>query len=129
MYKVSGMYYAMMLDDLKVTARLAHLGLREDELGAALPAFEQMLDYFAVMQTADGSSSAPVDGTAGIEAVHSDLVLSVHQCNNNNLLNNNNNNNAVNTAINHNENPRANNNLLNQAGERNGNFIVVPNVL
>jgi Asp-tRNA(Asn)/Glu-tRNA(Gln) amidotransferase C subunit len=117
----------MKLDDLKVTARLAHLGLSEEDLGSALPAFEQMLDYFAVMQTVDGSM-AGTTGTADIEAVHSDLVLSVHQFNNNSLTHSANFN-SPNNPGNHNDNPIANHNLLNQAGERNGNFIVVPNVL
>lgn len=120
----------MKLDDLQVTARLAHLGLGEADLRAALPAFEQMLDYFAVMQTADGSVSGDSAGKAHITAVHSDLVVSVHQFNNNNpshntLLNNN----SPNNQGNHNDNNLSNNNLINQAGERNGNFIVVPNVL
>lgn len=118
-----------MLEDLKVTAQLAHLGLGEEDLQAALPAFEQMLDYFAVMQTADGSIPGAAAGTADIEAVHSDLVLSIHQAKNNNVSNNPANMNSPNNSGNHNENILANNNLLNQAGERNGNFIVVPNVL
>ncbi|AEJ19137.1 hypothetical protein [Gracilinema caldarium] len=120
----------MKLDDLKVTARLSHLGLNEEDLGAALPAFEQMLDYFAVMQTADGSI-ADTTGTADITAVHSDVVVSIHQFNNNNSPANaaNLTINALNNVGNHSENQPNNNDLLNQAGERNGNFIVVPNVL
>jgi hypothetical protein len=120
----------MKIEDLKVTARLAHLGLSEEDLGAALPAFEQMLDYFAVMQTADGSR-ADSSGSADIKAVHSDLVLSIHQFNNANFPANSTNldTNSLNNSGNHNENQAFNNNLLNQAGERNGNFIVVPNVL
>lgn len=121
----------MKLEDLKVTARLAHLGLSDDELSAALPTFEQMLNYFAVMQTAD-VLTAGTTGSVDIKRVHSDLVLSIHH-NTNNLTNNFSANSAnsycANNPANHNENQLANNNLLNQANERNGNFIVVPNVL
>ncbi len=120
----------MKLDDLQVTARLAHLGLGDADLRAALPAFEQMLDYFAVMQTADGSVPSEDAGTAHITAVHSDLVVPVRQFNNNNASNNSLlNNNSLSNQGNHNEANLPNNNLINQAGERNGNFIVVPNVL
>ena len=53
----------MTIEDLKETAALARLNLDEEELTAAFSnrmsaAFEQMLDYFAVMQTADEDKAA-----------------------------------------------------------------------
>jgi aspartyl-tRNA(Asn)/glutamyl-tRNA(Gln) amidotransferase subunit C len=112
----------MNIEDLKETAALAHLNLEEGELVAAFPAFEQMLGFFAAMQAADGDRAAfPVaalsggsagdsagpEGSAPVESgffrADSDLSHSA---------------------------PRASqDNLLNNAGERDGRFIVVPNVL
>ncbi|MFQ3547375.1 MAG: hypothetical protein SNJ56_03480 [Termitinemataceae bacterium] len=128
----------MLLDDLQVTARLAHLGLSEDELRAALPAFEQMLEYFARMQGAliQGEHGSGLDSSS----VHSDLVISSETLQNNNPaagnnLNNSNNlsNNPSNHPLNNPLNAHQLNNavsaLLDQAGERNGPFIVIPNVL
>jgi len=43
----------MDLQELEETAQLAHLNLGKDELAAALPAFEQMIGFFAAMQEAD----------------------------------------------------------------------------
>jgi aspartyl-tRNA(Asn)/glutamyl-tRNA(Gln) amidotransferase subunit C len=43
----------MTRDDLKVTAELAHLNLKDEELDAAFPSFQEMLGYFAAMQAAD----------------------------------------------------------------------------
>jgi aspartyl-tRNA(Asn)/glutamyl-tRNA(Gln) amidotransferase subunit C len=109
----------MKIEDLQETARLAHLNLDEKELTGAFPAFEQMLGFFAAMQAADedaGAFSASVSSlnepqwTAGSGHFRSDTV----QTNSNN--------------------PPCppgglNENLLNNAGERDGRFIVVPNVL
>lgn len=46
------------MDDLEVTAALAHLDLKEEELAAALPAFERMLTYFSAMREADSDEAA-----------------------------------------------------------------------
>jgi aspartyl-tRNA(Asn)/glutamyl-tRNA(Gln) amidotransferase subunit C len=48
----------MILDDLAVTAALAHLDLKEEELAAALPSFERMLAYFSAMREADSDEAA-----------------------------------------------------------------------
>jgi aspartyl-tRNA(Asn)/glutamyl-tRNA(Gln) amidotransferase subunit C len=58
----------MNIEDLKETAALAHLNLEEAELEKAFPAFEQMLGFFAAMQAADGDKAAfpaPVKEGAG----------------------------------------------------------------
>jgi aspartyl-tRNA(Asn)/glutamyl-tRNA(Gln) amidotransferase subunit C len=65
----------MNIEDLRETAALAHLNLDERELSGAFPAFEEMLGFFAAMRTADREASptpgAPAAGEtppAGISA-------------------------------------------------------------
>ncbi|MDR2053639.1 MAG: aspartyl/glutamyl-tRNA amidotransferase subunit C [Treponema sp.] len=107
----------MNIEDLKETAALAHLNLEEAELEAAFPAFEQMLGFFAAMQAADKDDAAfpvPVGGNAGLsppvesgffrpDADNPDAAGSS----------------GADTAS----------GLLDNAGERDGSFVVVPNVL
>jgi len=47
----------MDIRELEETAQLAHLNLGKDELAAALPAFEQMIGFFAAMQEADNDAA------------------------------------------------------------------------
>jgi aspartyl-tRNA(Asn)/glutamyl-tRNA(Gln) amidotransferase subunit C len=112
----------MNIDDLQETARLAHLNLDEAELAASFPAFEQMLGFFAAMQAADEDREAfpweaasRGDGFSGVSrTVTSDHFRSDNQHPDNDS-----------TAD-----PQGlNENLLNNAGDRDGRFIVVPNVL
>jgi aspartyl-tRNA(Asn)/glutamyl-tRNA(Gln) amidotransferase subunit C len=109
----------MKIEDLQETARLAHLNPDEKELTGAFPAFEQMLGFFAAMQAADedaGAFSVSISSlnepqwTAGSGHFRSDAVQ-----------NNANNSPCLSGSLNE--------NLLNNAGERDGRFIVVPNVL
>jgi aspartyl-tRNA(Asn)/glutamyl-tRNA(Gln) amidotransferase subunit C len=61
----------MTIEDLKETAALARLNMDEAELSAAFPAFEQMLGFFAVMQAADADEAAfgaPLKGPAAAGA-------------------------------------------------------------
>jgi aspartyl-tRNA(Asn)/glutamyl-tRNA(Gln) amidotransferase subunit C len=101
----------MNIEDLKETAALAHLNLGEAELEAAFPAFEQMLGFFAAMQAADGDEAAfpvPVGGSAGLSRpVDSGFFRSDVDSS------------GVAGAS----------GLLDNAGERDGSFVVVPNVL
>jgi aspartyl-tRNA(Asn)/glutamyl-tRNA(Gln) amidotransferase subunit C len=55
----------MEIEDLQVTAQLAHLNMGEEDLAAAFPAFEQMLGFFAAMQAADHDAGAFPAGFAG----------------------------------------------------------------
>ncbi|MDR1866745.1 MAG: aspartyl/glutamyl-tRNA amidotransferase subunit C [Treponema sp.] len=90
----------MDIKDLKETAALAHLNLSEEELLAAFPAFEEMLGFFAVMHAAD--SDPPVfSGTGTVSSPHfrSDSVAEDSLS------------------------------VLERAGETDGSFIVIPNVL
>ncbi|MDR2096319.1 MAG: aspartyl/glutamyl-tRNA amidotransferase subunit C [Treponema sp.] len=113
----------MTIEDLKETAALAHLNLSEEELAASFPAFEQMLGFFAAMQAADEdreSFPAGISGGADVPSVssesssHSRSVLSAH-FRSDNLPN-------PGDAVE----PEA---MLDNAGERDGRFVVIPNVL
>ena len=118
----------MKIEDLQETARLAHLNLDEGELAGAFPAFEQMLTFFAAMEAADEdafSFSAPIsqgnEGQWTADSRHfrpDEAPFGPHRHNPPN--------NQYHTRIPSNG---FNENLLNNAGERDGRFIVVPNVL
>jgi len=104
-----------------VTASLAHLDLSDDEVAAALPAFELMLEYFAAMKAADEDADA-----FGVSIMDIQPSAQDSQFGNRvrlDLLSNQNNN--------QNSNPLSNlaNELVNRAPERENNFIVIPNVL
>jgi aspartyl-tRNA(Asn)/glutamyl-tRNA(Gln) amidotransferase subunit C len=113
----------MTTDELRETAALAHLKLGDDELAAALPAFEQMLGYFAAMQAADGdeslfpgaapASSVPAGQNAGARTVCSGCFRADDAG-------------FGNSGI---PSKNLNENLLNNSGERDGRFLVIPNVL
>jgi aspartyl-tRNA(Asn)/glutamyl-tRNA(Gln) amidotransferase subunit C len=113
----------MDIADLKETAALARLTLNEAELTAAFPAFEEMLGFFAAMQAADGlavngqaANGQAADG--GAEARTFETMVPPRPA-----------------EFFRPDNPphslcRVNpENLLNNAGERDGRFIVAPNVL
>jgi aspartyl-tRNA(Asn)/glutamyl-tRNA(Gln) amidotransferase subunit C len=116
----------MDIEDLDVTAHLAHLNLDEGELAAAFPAFEQMLGFFAAMQAADGDTAAFPASLSGPSArpdaagANARTVSSGHFRPDGPGIQN------PHTA--HNNQPPARN-LVDNAGERDGRFIVVPNVL
>jgi aspartyl-tRNA(Asn)/glutamyl-tRNA(Gln) amidotransferase subunit C len=114
----------MTIEDLKETAALAHLNLSEEELAASFPAFEQMLGFFAAMQAADEDSEsfpASMSGSKDVPSVsvesvpHSRAVMSTH-FRADNLPN------PFEDAVE----PEA---MLDNAGERDGRFVVIPNVL
>jgi aspartyl-tRNA(Asn)/glutamyl-tRNA(Gln) amidotransferase subunit C len=102
----------MKIEDLQETAALAHLNLDEAELAAAFPAFEQMLGFFAAMQAADEDKAAfPVPVSNTPRTVESGFFRP-----------------DINNSPSNNPSEAASV-LLNNAGERDGRFIVVPNVL
>jgi aspartyl-tRNA(Asn)/glutamyl-tRNA(Gln) amidotransferase subunit C len=107
----------MKIEDLKETAELAHLNLGDEELAAAFPAFEQMLGYFAAMQAADSdtqafpaglSSSLSSGQAANARTVTSAFFRPDAPAENGKDLNE---------------------NILKNAGDRDGRFLVIPNVL
>jgi aspartyl-tRNA(Asn)/glutamyl-tRNA(Gln) amidotransferase subunit C len=104
----------MELKDLRETAALAHLNLSEQELSAAFPAFEEMLGYFALMQAADSETTGPAPGISAVART----VASGHFRGDQGGA----------PA----PNPPGEDRIeamLNSAGERDGRFVVVPNVL
>ncbi|MDR1218515.1 MAG: aspartyl/glutamyl-tRNA amidotransferase subunit C [Treponema sp.] len=113
----------MNIKDLQETAALAHLNLTDEELTAAFPAFEQMLGFFAAMQSADNDAEAFSVSIAGLShqthTVSSDFfredVLQAAP--------------LEGAARDKNEKLLENEALLNNAGERDGRFVVIPNVL
>jgi aspartyl-tRNA(Asn)/glutamyl-tRNA(Gln) amidotransferase subunit C len=121
----------MNIEDLKVTAQLAHLNLNEGELAASFPAFEQMLGFFAAMQAAGEDTAAFADSFSlqtGAAGANARTVRAGHF-----RSDAHNPNNAHTTASNGLNQPviRApiDNDLIDNAGERDGRFIVIPNVL
>jgi aspartyl-tRNA(Asn)/glutamyl-tRNA(Gln) amidotransferase subunit C len=125
----------MKIEDLQITAQLAHLNMGEEELAAAFPAFEQMLGFFAAMQAADNDTSAFPAGFsvensgAGSpdrfrSADHFRSDIPDHNPNNSQ--------NTVSQGLNSDRfrsDETLVSNLLNNAGDRDGRFIVIPNVL
>jgi aspartyl-tRNA(Asn)/glutamyl-tRNA(Gln) amidotransferase subunit C len=109
----------MKIEDLRETAALAHLNLTEEELTASFPAFEQMLGFFAAMQAADedraagfppveaGGNFSGITGSAGSGHFRSDGACQNNSADSQDHLRD----------------------LLDNAGDRDGRFIVVPNVL
>ena len=100
----------MDIRDLQETANLAHLNLSEEELQAAFPAFEEMLSFFAAMQTADLEDSV----------VHTEGMAASAR--------------TVNSGYFRPDSPKPrieglSEAMLQKAGERDGSFIVIPNVL
>jgi aspartyl-tRNA(Asn)/glutamyl-tRNA(Gln) amidotransferase subunit C len=116
----------MDLKELEETAQLAHLNVSKDELAAALPAFEQMIGFFAAMQDADSAafgSAAGVQQLSAGQAAGARLVGADHFRNDDETGAGNAAYNGAGSAADRNE------QMLNNAGERDGRFIVIPNVL
>ncbi|MDR0561165.1 MAG: aspartyl/glutamyl-tRNA amidotransferase subunit C [Spirochaetaceae bacterium] len=101
----------MKIEDLQETAQLAHLTMDERELAGAFPAFEEMLGFFAAMQSADADADAFPEETG----VSRSAVASEH------FRQDNPDNPALSLPL--------NGSLLDNAGERDGNFVVMPHVL
>ncbi|GMO53343.1 MAG: hypothetical protein Ta2G_11260 [Termitinemataceae bacterium] len=104
------------IGELKTTAVLAHLNMSEDALKKTHPSFEEMLGFFEAMKKADTDSEAfctpinslPVQTIQGDSEFFRHDELSANQ----------------NTAEN-----KLNETLLDNCGEKDTNFFVVPNVL
>ena len=104
------------MQELQQTAELAHLNLSERELAAAFPAFVQMLGYFAAMQAADNDPSlAPAGHTEGMAASARQASAAWFRADT-----------AHPAAYSPDDLPES---MLEQSGERDGRFVVIPNVL
>jgi aspartyl-tRNA(Asn)/glutamyl-tRNA(Gln) amidotransferase subunit C len=107
----------MDISELEVTASLAHVGFSHDELEAAFPAFRQMLGYFEAMRAAD-TDDAAFDGPLASLAPQRPIVQSPHFRAD-----------AVATATATAEVTASGDALLQNPGETDGRFVVIPNVL
>jgi aspartyl-tRNA(Asn)/glutamyl-tRNA(Gln) amidotransferase subunit C len=114
----------MNIEDLRETAALAHLNLGDGELAAAFPAFEQMLGYFAAMQAADRDEAAAGASGGGAEAVPPGLSALARTVSSGHFRRDN-----PNTGIPGNSPEDMSGLLIDNSGERDGRFVVVPNVL
>jgi aspartyl-tRNA(Asn)/glutamyl-tRNA(Gln) amidotransferase subunit C len=102
----------MKIEDLQETANLAHLNLRDDELAAAFPSFEQMLGFFAAMQAADKDIDAFSVSITGLSRQARIVESGFFRKDESDSA------------------PRVTGDvLISNAGERDGRFILVPNVL
>jgi aspartyl-tRNA(Asn)/glutamyl-tRNA(Gln) amidotransferase subunit C len=109
----------MKIEDLQETAALAHLNMDEKELAGAFSAFEQMIGYFAAMQAADrdgASFTASITGGTEGMAASSRIVESGYFRQD-----------RMGQAENDSED--LSEKLLEKAGDRDGRFVVIPNVL
>ena len=111
----------MTIEELKETAAMAHLNSKESEMAALLPAFSQMLDFFDKMQDADGDKAAFPAGLRPVSAAMAGASGNYRNVNcgfyrDRKLAN------EKNSA-------GFTESLLDNAGERDGRFLVVPNVL
>jgi aspartyl-tRNA(Asn)/glutamyl-tRNA(Gln) amidotransferase subunit C len=107
----------MTIDDLITTASLARLRLDKAELEKAFPAFEQMVSFFADMQDADEDTAAfgsPIEGLSR-DARECDPALFRKD-------------DAAGADV-YNPGFSLNEAFLENTGERDGPFMVVPNVL
>ncbi|MCL1836694.1 MAG: aspartyl/glutamyl-tRNA amidotransferase subunit C [Treponema sp.] len=103
----------MELTDLKETAELARLNLGDNELKTIFPAFEEMASFFAVMQDADADNALPAAaGITGGMAASSKPAGAGYL--------------RLDAADGEEDGSES---LLSQAPERDGRFVVIPNVL
>ena len=106
-----------LTEDLTITAELAHLDLDAAELRRAESAFEQMLAFFAEMRHADDDAAAfgaPIDGLQRDARESGPGLLRVDD--------------AAGAAA-YNPAFSLNEPFMQNAGERDGPFMVIPNVL
>jgi aspartyl-tRNA(Asn)/glutamyl-tRNA(Gln) amidotransferase subunit C len=96
----------MDIEELVITAQLAHLKVDEKELAASLPAFEQMLGFFAAMRAADTEDNL-ARTVMKVDAAHFRPDTPPGGLSDRDL----------------------NESILNNSGERDGRFVVIPNVL
>ena len=107
------------LQELTTTAQLARLNVSKDELIAALPAFEQMIDFFAAMEEADKDTAfSQQDEVFPLTSTH--MVGAEYFRNDES---------EAGVDPKQKEQPGINEKMLNNAGKRDGSFIVIPNVL
>jgi aspartyl-tRNA(Asn)/glutamyl-tRNA(Gln) amidotransferase subunit C len=98
----------MDIEELRITAELAHIKMDDAALKEAFPAFEQMLGFFQAMQTADNDKTLAGDPALN-KALAEPSFFRLDEA-------------GTGSAI-------APESLVQKAGESDGRFIVIPNVL
>jgi Asp-tRNA(Asn)/Glu-tRNA(Gln) amidotransferase C subunit len=98
----------MTITDLRETAALAHLSMTDSELKGVFPAFEQMLSFFSAMDDSGIDAAGALSG-----ALNSARIVGADQFRPD----------AVPAG------KRAETDLVANAGDRDGPFILIPNVL
>lgn len=101
------------MEDLQETAGLAHLTMDDQDLAAAFPAFEQMLGFFAAMQVADEDQEAFPSLPSQLSGPS--RIVSPDHFRQDDLPSP--------------QDPSVAAQLLDNAGDRDGRFVLVPNVL
>ena len=104
------------MQDLQETAELARLNLSEGELADAFPAVEQMLGYFAAMEAADRDESITTSALPEGMTASSRLMPAAYFRPDSAPPDRPNSADLTET-------------MLSKAGERDGRFVVIPNVL
>lgn len=115
----------MTIEDLKETAAMAHLNMDDKELAAMFPLFEKMLVLLAPMRDAEKDHEAFPNGLAPASPTVLTGVFGNSRTVNSGFYR------SANSAnpADGNPDPDLNETMLNNAGERDGRFVVVPNVL
>ena len=113
----------MTIEELKETADMAYLNPNESELSGILPAFTEMLGFFDTMQAADEDSTAFPKGLAPVSAALAGASGNYRKVNSGFYSS------GANASPDGNGSQDFTEKLLDNAGERDGRFLVVPNVL
>jgi len=113
----------MTIEDLKETAEMAHLNPDEAELTRIFPVFEEMINFFDTMQAADGDKAAFPGGLASVSSALAGASANYRTVNSGFYKPN------TGASPKDSRSSSFNETLLDNAGERDGRFLVVPNVL
>jgi len=113
----------MTIEDLKETAEMAHLNPDGKDLSGIFPSFAEMIAFFDTMQTADEDRVAFPDGLTSVSSAMAGASGNYRTVNSRFYRSD------VNTKSGFNSSPGSADKLLDNAAERDGRFLVVPNVL
>ena len=111
----------MKIDDLKETAGMAHLNPDEGEAARLFPAFAEMLAFFDSMQASNQDRTAFPEGLASVSSALAGSSGNYRTVDSGFY--------RASTSMNNNSPSDSIESLLDNAGERDGRFLVVPNVL
>ena len=119
----------MTINDLKETAGMAHLNPDEGETARLFPAFAEMLTFFDSMQASGEDRAAFPEGLASVSSACCGLFGSALAGSSGNCQTVDSGFYRTGTSVNSNNSSDSIESLLDNAGERDGRFFVIPNVL